>query len=569
MGQAILAAQGDPVRRLILHGSPADRRKATLPLGSAPQKGGQKWSFPPDELVVLQLEHSFGGDLKLDSAAENWYREALAFREETRNRTQPEFQPKMPGHMDKYRKLWLQLHPYQKQMVNYLYFAQRAICGDDRGLGKTITSLAATRAVGAKKVLVVAPNYLKGTWRREIADKLSEDAVIASGERKNRASTIAQFAGSSSRFLVVNYEMLRPKVQSGGYPELASLPWDCIIFDEAHRLSGRGTQWIEGIRKFSAVPYQWFLTGNPIDASPENVWQLLNLIDPKKFSSFWAFVEYFCLLEDNFFGKEITGVNPRRMAEFQYALQPYLLHRKKKDVAPHLPNKVWHDIYLEMNPSQKRFYKNLEQHMLIELANGDLELVEVLTAKHLRLQQAIANPAIIGGTNSSCIEDAVQDLAIDIFSSGAQKLIVGTWFVPAADRLEDKLSKNYRVFRVKAEQKNDQRDATIEAFKACKEKAVLVGTIRTMSEGLNIDECDHMIFADKAWTPLPNEQFADRIHRITSTREKHYYSLIVEDSTSADRESVLKNRIEARDEILSMKAVSARMVSRVYNSREF
>ena len=199
--------------------------------------------------------------------------------------------------------------------------------------------------------------------------------------------------------------------------------------------------------------------------------------------------------------------------------------------------------------------------MIIELENGELEIIEELTAKHLRLQQAIANPAILGGPDSSCVEDAVVELSADILS-GNDKLIVGTWFVPAADRLEEKLSKKYEVFRVRAEQREDQRDEVIEEFKQCKKKAVLVGTIRVMSEGLNIDECDHIIFADKAWTPLPNEQFEDRIHRITSTREKHYHSLVVEDSTSVDREDVLERRTETRDEIMSMRAVNKRMLQR-------
>ena len=118
------------------------------------------------------------------------------------------------------------------------------------------------------------------------------------------------------------------------------------------------------------------------------------------------------------------------------------------------------------------------------------------------------------------------------------------------------------MFRVSSADKEDKRDQTVEAFKKCKKPAVLIGTIRVMAEGLNIDECDHVIFADKAWTPLPNEQFEDRIHRMTSTREKHYYHLIVEGTTSEDREEVLERRVDTRDEIMSMRAVTERMLHR-------
>ena len=201
--------------------------------------------------------------------------------------------------------------------------------------------------------------------------------------------------------------------------------------------------------------------------------------------------------------------------------------------------------------------------MIIEHESGRLEAIEEMTSKHLRLQQSIANPKLIGGPDVSCIEDACMELVSDIFTRD-DKVIVGTWFVPAADSLEEKLQKKkYEVFRVRSEQKETARDDVVEAFKACKKPAILIGTIRVMSEGLNIDECNNTIYADKAWTPLPNEQFADRTHRITSTKEKHYYHLIVEDSTSIDKEEVLARRVDTRDEIMSMRAVTERMLRRV------
>ena len=534
-------------------------------LGASALKGS-RWSYPPDEIVVMGLKAAFDEDeLELTPEAEAWYRRRLEFRHQAIETQAPSlaevsqedtFSGSMPW--------WDQLREYQQEMVRYLTTVDRGINGDDRGLGKTLTTLTAAEAVGARRVLIVAPNYLKAGWRREIARWLQAEAWVALGDRPVRQKMIESFfAQSEVKYLLVNYEMLRPKVASGGYPELLAYPWDAIIYDEAHRLTGRGTQWIEGIKKMTSVPHQWFLTGNPIDAYPQDVWQLLNLIDPLKFSSYWAFVEYYCLIEDNFFGKEVVGIHPHKKAEFQYAIQPYMLHRLKRDVAPELPNQIRHDIYLEMPPRQKKFYKQIEKHMIIEHESGRLEAIEEMTSKHLRLQQSIANPKLIGGPDVSCIEDACMELVSDIFTRD-DKVIVGTWFVPAADSLEEKLQKKkYEVFRVRSEQKETARDDVVEAFKACKKPAILIGTIRVMSEGLNIDECNNTIYADKAWTPLPNEQFADRTHRITSTKEKHYYHLIVEDSTSIDKEEVLARRVDTRDEIMSMRAVTERMLRRV------
>ena len=553
MARAILASQGSPIRRLILECEAADRRKAATALGASAIKGG-KFSYPPDEVVVQVLQHNFGEDLVVTPDVERWFQQKIEERHAALLA-----QDNVPEDIDlEYSDA---LKEYQRTMVGFGLTVKRFINSDDRGLGKTLEAISVAEASKSRKVLVVCPGYLKLGWSREAYKWAFESVYVARGERAVREKTIKEYFSSSSRYLVVNYEMIRPNKKSGGYPELLEFPWDMVIFDEAHRLKGRSSQWTEGAKLFRNVERVQFLTGNPIANSPDDIWQLLNLIDPVKFSSYWAFVEYYCNVVDSFFGKEIVGVNTARLAQLQYTLQPYLLRRLKQQVAPELPSKLYHTIEVEMEGKQKTFYKRLEKQMIIELENGDLELVTALTAKHLRLQQAIANPALIGGVDESVVESTCVDLLDDILE-GADKVIVGTWFVPAADRLQAKLEQKWKVFRVRAELKEAQRDAVVEAFKKCEEKCVLVGTIRTMSEGLNIDECDHVVFCDKSWTPLDNEQFEDRVHRINSTRVKNYYNIVVKDTISADKEEVLADKVLARDEVLSMRKVAEMMRKR-------
>ena len=83
-----------------------------------------------------------------------------------------------------------------------------------------------------------------------------------------------------------------------------------------------------------------------------------------------------------------------------------------------------------------------------------------------------------------------------------------------------------------------------------------------MSEGINADECDNVIFMDKSFVPLDNEQFEDRIHRLTSTKTKNYYHIVVKDTISQDREEVLAEKKEMIDEVLCMKAVAQKLLAR-------
>ena len=240
-----------------------------------------------------------------------------------------------------------------------------------------------------------------------------------------------------------------------------------------------------------------------------------------------------------------------------------MIRRLKTEVAPWLPKKIDHYVEVKLEGAQKAFYERVEKDMVIEMVNGGLEVIDSIIAQSVRLQQAIANPAILGGPNQSVVEDTALELVQDLLDSNERKVIVGTWYRRAAEMFRDRLKKNgIQCWVITGGVAEHKRDAIVNAFKESKEPCVLVGTIRAMSEGINVDECDNIIYMDKSWVPLDNEQFADRIHRMTSTRTKNYYHIVVRDTQSMDREEVLSEKAEIIDEVLSMKAVALKIVER-------
>ena len=531
-----------------------DRKKAVQGMGVSPLKGGG-YSYPPDEVNVLVLQHFFGEDLELTPACQAWF-EACQAKAKSLLEIAEQSDAVIPVEYAQ------KLKPYQRVAIAFGIAAKKCIIADDRGLGKTLEAISICEALRLKRTLVVAPGYLKFGWQREVQNWVGDVGVVALGDRAIRTETIKQFWASNKRYLIVNYEMIRPNVNAGGYPELFNYRWDAVIFDEAHRLKGRDSQWTSGAKKLSSE-YLFMCTGNPIANRPDEIWQLLNLIDPKRFSGYWNFVEYFCNIVDTFFGRDIAGVNKARLAQLQFVLQPYLIRRLKRDVAPWLPEKVNQIIEVELEGRQKTFYQRAEKEMILELQNGGIEIIDTVIALNIRLQQAIANPAILGGVDESCVEKAAIELIADLFDSGAKKIVVGLWFIEAVRLFSQKLAKkNMKHYIITGEIKAEKRDEIVENFKSDKEPCLLIGGIKAMSEGLNIDECDHIIFMDKSWTPLDNEQFVDRIHRMTSTRTKNSYHIVVKDSLSQDREEILQEKAEMIEEVLSMQAVARKLLQR-------
>ena len=545
-------------RRLSLKCDTTHRTSAAKPIGASPVKGGG-WSYPPDELVVIVLRHWIGEDLELTPKCQEWFDNKQESAANLIKLAQAE-----DGEVDlPYSE---KLKNYQRAGIVFSNIARRCIVGDDRGLGKTLEALSVCEANGLKKVLVVAPGYLKRGWEREVKNPawgITTPVFIAMGERQHRTKIIQDYFESAGGYLVVNNEMIRESEKVGGYPFLLKQKWECLIYDEAHRLKGRDSQWVHATKKMAAREEMriMLLTGNAISNSPDDVWQLLNILDSKKFASYWAFVEYFCQVVDGFFGKEVAGVRKDTIAQLQFTLQPYLIRRLKAQVAPELPEKIHHLIDVDLEGKQRTFYRTLEKKMIIQLINGGLEVVDTVVALNIRLQQAIANPAIIGGPDESIVEKTVTELAKDLIS-GNERVLVGMWYRDAVSLIKPKLEKFCKVYVVTGDVAGDKRDRVVQAWKSSEKPGILLGTIKAMSEGINADECDHIIYADKSYVPLDNEQLEDRIHRITSTRVKNYYHIVVRDSISADKEAILTAKTRMIDEVLSMKAVAQKMIER-------
>lgn len=102
-------------------------------------------------------------------------------------------------------------------------------------------------------------------------------------------------------------------------PELKKLQWRCVVIDEAHRLKNRNCKLLEGLKlmnlvsarsvkspsystvrqalKFvpitSSQEHKVLLTGTPLQNSVEELFSLLNFLEPQQFPSESSFLEEF------------------------------------------------------------------------------------------------------------------------------------------------------------------------------------------------------------------------------------------------------------------------------------
>jgi len=539
--------------------------------GSSRIKGG--WSFPIDYFCVNKISTILGTRLTSSDEVKQWYYQERE-RQILANKVQKNDIKDIPE-LNNLQGLNKELKDYQLQGVRFFLAVNRCIIAFDAGLGKTLLAINCMKAIKAKKILVVCPSYLKYNWEDEI-NKWTNDLTcsVINGTPTQREEGFNDYKSNNKNVLIVNYEQIRYKVTKGEnnkvtnketkiHQDILNPVWDMIVMDESHRLKSRDSQVSEGMLKLKSKS-KIMLTGTPINKCETEIWKPFRILDRQRFTSYWKFVEYYCHVEDGFYSKEIKGL--RNKKEYNRLLNRYMLRKKKEDVID-LPDKVVKTIKIDLTGKQLKIYKQAEKEYL----NPKGEIIESDVEKFIRINQIVQNPAILDGDNVSCITDT----AIEILQDKEEKFIIGCVFIRMSELTYETIKKkfpNRKVFLVNGTIPVKERYEIIEGFKKTR-NSIIITTIKAMSEGLNLDICDNMMYLDYDWSNSANSQFSNRIHRMTSNRIKFYYHLIVRNTCHEYKYYKLINEDKRMSQALNdtpsnIKYLATEYINYVNNSKE-
>lgn len=131
--------------------------------------------------------------------------------------------------------------PHQRIAVygNMLFKSRlRFLLADDAGAGKTIMAGLYVREMLNRRLvqraLVVPPAGLVGNWERELRTHFSLPFAVTEGAEARMGNP---FMGADSNFLIVSVDTLASDRMFSRLQEPSVLPYDLVIFDEAHKLS--------------------------------------------------------------------------------------------------------------------------------------------------------------------------------------------------------------------------------------------------------------------------------------------------------------------------------------------
>ncbi|WCM90694.1 DEAD/DEAH box helicase [Acidovorax sp. NCPPB 3576] len=432
------------------------------------------------------------------------------------------------------------LRPYQLDGLAWLQYLRAqglgGILADDMGLGKTAQALAhvlTEKEAGrlAHPALVVLPTSLLFNWQAEaqrMAPGLRVLSLHGTG-RRERFARIAQYD-----LVLTTYPLVWRDIDA-----LAAQPFHLLILDEAQIAKNAGSRSARALRRLKA-PHLLCLTGTPLENHLGELWAQFDFLmpgflgDARSFSQRWRKP-----IEDN--GETVRAqVLARRV-------RPFILRRRKQDVATELPPRTDVVLRVPLQGRQRELYEAVraaadkQVRRVLQRQSFDGAQITLLDAL-LKLRQVCCDPRLVKGSEAARAHPATMERAklewladtLPALVAQGRRVLVFSQFTEMLTLVAQALDAlALPCLALTGETPPRARGAVVRRFQASDDPdtpPILLVSLKAGGVGLNLTAADTVIHLDPWWNPAVEEQATARAHRIGQDQPVFVYKIVVEGS---------------------------------------
>ncbi|TGZ75016.1 hypothetical protein CRM22_000623 [Opisthorchis felineus] len=453
------------------------------------------------------------------------------------------------------------LRDYQLEGVNWLTYCwfhhRNCILADEMGLGKTVQSVAFLLELEKAGVrgpfLVIVPLSTVANWQREFENWSDFNVVVYHGSSISRNmiqeyeifykrrpnDTAVRHDVYKFHALVTTFEVLMTDIEFFG-----QVHWAAAVIDEAHRLKNKKCKLGEGLR-YLELDHRVLLTGTPLQNNVEELFGLLNFLEPERFNCSSSFVAEYGDLKTE-----------EQVENLKTLLKPMMLRRLKEDVEKSLAPKEETIVEVELTNIQKKYYRAIMERNFAFLCKGSTysnapNLMNVM----MELRKCCNHPFLIKGAEEAILEEMrTQEISEQpvseesttfhalVYASGklvlihkllpklranGHKVLIFSQMIRVLDILEDFLiHQRYPFERIDGRIHGPLRQEAIDRFTADPDKFVFLLCTKAGGLGINLTAADVVIIYDSDWNPQNDLQAQARCHRIGQQKMVKVYRLI-------------------------------------------
>ncbi len=418
------------------------------------------------------------------------------------------------------------LYPYQVTGTAFLAGNGKALLADDMGLGKTLQAISAATWLaahdGVKRILIICPASLKQQWAREIAKFTNMQSQVIGGPPSKRS---AQYRRQVP-FFILNYELILRDLSIIN----ETLRPDLIIMDEAQRIKNWRTKIATAV-KLIPSRFAFILTGTPLENRLEDLYSLMQVVDPKILGPLWRYFVDFHVTDER--GK-VLGY--RNLSLLRKRLEPVMLRRDRSLVSDQLPERINQRLDVGMTSKQIEIHDDAKSKagQLATIAkrrpltpNEQNRLIAALQQARMACNAA---GLVDKETEGSPKIDELANLLDEICLQGGRKAVVFSQWEKMTQMVEKQLRKmKLGYVRLHGGVPTHKRGELMDRFREDDAVQVFVST-DAGGVGLNLQSGSALINLDVPWNPAVLEQRNGRIHRLGQTRKVQIITMVAADS---------------------------------------
>ena len=455
------------------------------------------------------------------------------------------------------------LRPYQHQGLAWMQFLREhslaGVLADDMGLGKTVQTLAhilTEKAAGRldRPALIVMPTSLVHNWCDE-ARRFAPGLRVLSLHGSDRRD---RFDAIGAHDLVLTTYALLWRDQKA----LAAHRYHLLILDEAQFVKNTRTKAAAAIRHLDAR-HRLCLTGTPLENHLGELWSLFDFLLPG----------FLGTQQD--FGKRWRtpiekGGDTVRRDLLARRIRPFMLRRRKDEVATELPPKTLIVRRVDLDGAQRDLYEivrsAMQENVRAAIASHGLERSHIVVLDALlKLRQVCCDPRLVrleqaANVGQSAKLELLLSILPDLIEEGRRVLLFSQFTGMLA--LIAAAADHAGIPYVLLTGDTTDRATPVRRFQAGEVPLFLI-SLKAGGVGLNLTAADTVIHYDPWWNPAAENQATDRAHRLGQDKPVFVYKLIVAGSIEEkivglqDKKAALAQGILSEDGAAAVKFSSA------------
>ena len=387
------------------------------------------------------------------------------------------------------------LYPYQSLGVDQFLARGNLLAAGGMGVGKTVMSIAIAEELlvgDINTALIVVPANLKNQWAMALAQ--FTDLPTMEKKVRNRIITIPE----APACVIIDGTPAQRDKQYGsitsdtdyvicGYANilddtylLTPLDYDFIVLDEASVIKNPGAQITECMKALFMPEYRLALTGTPVENRPEELFSIMQWVDPSVLGR-WEFFEHTYV--DRHYNGRVVKYKSLPILHARVAPAMWRKTRNDPEVSPYFPEIDEDEWYVPLEGELKRVYNTMGLDLYGKLkatrgakrfdpssvyTGGKLDegtKVGKIMARHQALEMLLDHPDLVvhsaqryqegqGNGSRYCydvwqaglLDDLLESQKCDYLAGKVaeilsfddkSKILIYTRFVPMLDILED------------------------------------------------------------------------------------------------------------------------------------